>query len=215
MIQLLRLSDFDGKVPEMPDVADDEFYEKVVKVKGPKSRKEVERLDNWIKYLLSNSGREPLRLAHLLLAKAAVVSCDMDDGEVKRSKRLTGNSSITLRAPSNLEGSHVQDSLKNRRTGDHGPVKPERPSGNRVAVRKYREKKKAQNAYLEEEVKKLRVVNRVLTRKLQLQAALEAEAVRLRSLLMGLKAQIGNELGVSPLYKQDCNGASHGCIGRD
>ncbi|KAI3818455.1 hypothetical protein L1987_12262 [Smallanthus sonchifolius] len=78
MIQLLRLSDFDGKVPEMPDVADDEFYDKIVKVKGPKSRKEVERLDNWIKYLLNNGGREPLRLAHLLLAKAAVVSVGGD-----------------------------------------------------------------------------------------------------------------------------------------
>ncbi|KAI3704236.1 hypothetical protein L1987_74452 [Smallanthus sonchifolius] len=52
------------------------------------------------------------------------VLTSMDDGEVKRSKRLTCNSSNTLRVPSNLEGSHVQDSLKNRRTGDqtdHGP----------------------------------------------------------------------------------------------
>ncbi|KAI3764222.1 hypothetical protein L2E82_14227 [Cichorium intybus] len=74
MIRLLRLSDFDGKEPEMPDLGDDEFYDKIVKVKGPRCKKEVERLDGWIKYLSNNGGREPLRLAHLLLAKAAFVS---------------------------------------------------------------------------------------------------------------------------------------------
>ncbi|KAF5757100.1 putative transcription factor bZIP family [Helianthus annuus] len=137
----------------------------------------------------------------------------MDDGEeVKQSKCLIGNSSNTFRAPSKLD----EDSSKtNRRTGDHGWVKPERPLGNRVAVKKYREKKKAQNTYLEEEVKKLRVVNRVLIRKLQLLAGLEAEAVRLRSLLMGLNVQIGDELGVSGVYKQNCNGVSDDCIRRD
>ncbi|KAK1412168.1 hypothetical protein QVD17_33186 [Tagetes erecta] len=82
MIELLSLSEFDGKVTEMGDVGDDEFYDKIVKVKGPKCKKEVERLDNWIKYLMNNNnngidGFEPLRLGHLLLAKAAVVS---DDG---------------------------------------------------------------------------------------------------------------------------------------
>ncbi|CAH1425058.1 unnamed protein product [Lactuca virosa] len=74
MIRVLKLSDFDGKGPEIPDFSDDEFYDRIVKVKGPRSKKEVERLDGWIKYLLNNGGREPLRVAHLLLAKAAVVS---------------------------------------------------------------------------------------------------------------------------------------------
>ncbi|KVH97366.1 Aldolase-type TIM barrel [Cynara cardunculus var. scolymus] len=74
MIRLLGLSDSDGKRPEMPYFGDYEFYEKIVQVKGPKCRKEVERLDGWIKYLLNNGRREPLRLAHLLLAKAAFVS---------------------------------------------------------------------------------------------------------------------------------------------
>ncbi|KAI3719671.1 hypothetical protein L6452_20573 [Arctium lappa] len=75
MIRVLGLSDLDGKrAPEMPDVGDDEFYDKIVQVKGPKCKKEVERLDGWITYLLNNGGKEPLRLAHLLLAKAALVS---------------------------------------------------------------------------------------------------------------------------------------------
>ncbi|KAI3818456.1 hypothetical protein L1987_12263 [Smallanthus sonchifolius] len=101
------------------------------------------------------SSLNPLLSAYFTVERASDydnVLTNMDDGEVKRSKRLTGNSSNTLRTPSNLEGSHVQHSLKNRRTGDQSdhapPVKPERPLGNRVAVRKYREKKKAQNAYL-------------------------------------------------------------------
>ncbi|KAK9074351.1 hypothetical protein SSX86_006949 [Deinandra increscens subsp. villosa] len=80
MIRLLKLSDFDGKAPEMPDLAGDEFYDKIVKVKGPKCKEEVERLDNWIKYLSSNSGREPLRLAHLLMAKAVFVSASRGGG---------------------------------------------------------------------------------------------------------------------------------------
>ncbi|KAL8229822.1 hypothetical protein R6Q57_014722 [Mikania cordata] len=75
MIQLLRLSDSERKPPEMPDVADDEFYDKIVKVKGPKCKKEVERLDNWMNYLMNKGGQEePLRLAHLLMAKAAFVT---------------------------------------------------------------------------------------------------------------------------------------------
>ncbi|XVF27364.1 hypothetical protein REPUB_Repub14bG0101100 [Reevesia pubescens] len=51
------------------------FYEKIVGVKGPKCKKEVERMEGWIKYFLRN-GREPLRLAFLLMGKAAFESDD-------------------------------------------------------------------------------------------------------------------------------------------
>nr|KAJ0211451.1 hypothetical protein LSAT_V11C400168620 [Lactuca sativa] len=145
----------------------------------------------------------------------------MEDGETEFSDHHTGNSSNTCSTPPKLETSLLEGTMKKRRTitkthtDDHASVKPAKSSGNRVAVRKYREKKKAQNAYLEEEVKKLRVANRGLIRKLQIQAALEAEAVRLRRLLLNLKAQIGYELSVSPFYKQNCNGSSDGCSGRD
>ncbi|PKI62974.1 hypothetical protein CRG98_016613 [Punica granatum] len=79
--------------------------------------------------------------------------------------------------------------------------KSKRPLGNREAVRKYREKKKAHTAYLEEEVKKLRALNQQLVRKLQGQAILEAEVVRLRGLLLDLRGKIDNELGVFPFQK--------------
>ncbi|XP_014499813.2 basic leucine zipper 24 [Vigna radiata var. radiata] len=85
---------------------------------------------------------------------------------------------------------------------DHTNSKPKRPSGNREAVRKYREKKKAHTAYLEEEVKKLRLVNQQLARKLQGQAVLEAELARLRSILAHLKGKIDSDLGAFPFQKQ-------------
>ncbi|KAJ0094314.1 hypothetical protein Patl1_17074 [Pistacia atlantica] len=84
----------------------------------------------------------------------------------------------------------------------HSSLKPRRPKGNREAVRKYREKKKAHTAYLEEEVKKLRLLNQQLVRKLQGQAILEAEVARLRGLLAHLKAKIDDELGIFPFQKQ-------------
>ncbi|GAV83312.1 hypothetical protein CFOL_v3_26760 [Cephalotus follicularis] len=54
------------------------FYEKIVGVKGPKCEKEVERMEGWIKYFMGGDDngerREPLRLALLLLGKAAFAS---------------------------------------------------------------------------------------------------------------------------------------------
>ncbi|XP_073101003.1 basic leucine zipper 23 [Elaeis guineensis] len=96
------------------------------------------------------------------------------------------------------------------REGEKEQKKPRKPFGNREAVRKYREKKKAHVAYLEEEVKKLRLVNQQLLRRLQGQAALEAEVVRLRSLLVDLRAKIDAELGTFPFQKQ-CSGAGLRC----
>lgn len=95
-----------------------------------------------------------------------------------------------------------EDNTPRNRTSPRS--KPRRALGNREAVRKYREKKKAQVAYLEEEVKKLRIVNQQLIKKLQRQASLETEILRLRGLLLDLRGKIDNELGAFPLQKQ-CN----------
>ncbi|KAM1157952.1 hypothetical protein ACFX15_027974 [Malus domestica] len=99
--------------------------------------------------------------------------------------------------------SEDDDGTKNK---DHSIPRPRRrrPSGNREAVRKYREKKKAHTAYLEEEVKKLQVLNQQLVRKLQGQAILEAERLRLRGLLLEFRGKIDTELGVFPFGNQ-CN----------
>lgn len=85
---------------------------------------------------------------------------------------------------------------------EHTKSKARRPSSNREAVRKYREKKKAHTAYLEEEVKRLHLQHVQLVRKLQKQAILEAELSRLRSVLIDIRRKIGNELGVFPYEKQ-------------
>lgn len=84
-------------------------------------------------------------------------------------------------------------------------LKPRRPLGNREAVRKYREKKKAHTAYLEEEVRKLRLLNQQLVRKLQGQTMLEAEVLRLRSLLVDLRGKIDGELGVVFPFQKQCS----------
>lgn len=81
LMQLLRLSDSE-ELNERAGVngvgCDDGFYDKIVGVKGPKSVKEVERLDRWIKHFLNGEKKEPFRLAHLLLGKAAFMHSDDD-----------------------------------------------------------------------------------------------------------------------------------------
>lgn len=76
--------------------------------------------------------------------------------------------------------------------------KKRRPSGNRAAVRKYREKKKAHTALLEEEVAHLKALNKQLMRKVQNHAALEAEVARLRCLLVDIRGRIEGEIGAFP-----------------
>ncbi|GAB4853171.1 hypothetical protein Ancab_017356 [Ancistrocladus abbreviatus] len=76
-----------------------------------------------------------------------------------------------------------------------------RPLGNREAVRKYREKKKARAASLEDEVIKLRALNQQLLKRLQGQAALEAEVARLKCLLVDIRGRIEGEIGTFPYKK--------------
>ncbi|KAG2703144.1 hypothetical protein I3843_06G115800 [Carya illinoinensis] len=79
--------------------------------------------------------------------------------------------------------------------------KVKRPLGNREAVRKYREKKKARAASLEDEVVRLRGLNQQLLKRLQGQAALEAEIARLKCLLVDIRGRIEGEIGSFPYQK--------------
>ncbi|CAA0807735.1 Basic-leucine zipper (bZIP) transcription factor family protein [Striga hermonthica] len=76
-----------------------------------------------------------------------------------------------------------------------------RPLGNREAVRKYREKKKARAASLEDEVVRLRAINQQLMKRLQGQALLEAEIARLKCLLVDIRGRIEGEIGSFPYQK--------------
>lgn len=86
MMQLLGLSDSKREGSKRVEVdlgCDDAFYGKIVGVKGPKSQKEVERLQGWIEHFLDrNYGerRESFRLAHLLLGKAALIHSEVSHG---------------------------------------------------------------------------------------------------------------------------------------
>lgn len=73
--------------------------------------------------------------------------------------------------------------------------------GNREAVRKYRQKKKAHAASLEDEVLKLRTINQQLLKRLQGQAALEAEIARLKCLLVDIRGRIEGEIGSFPYQR--------------
>ncbi|KAH7862136.1 hypothetical protein Vadar_000589 [Vaccinium darrowii] len=97
-------------------------------------------------------------------------------------------------------------------SGEESPVgKLRRPLGNREAVRKYREKKKAHTAYLEEEVRKLRLLNQQLVRKIRGQGTLEAEILRLRGVLMDLRVKIDGELGGFSLCNPTSSFKEGGC----
>ncbi|XP_076929252.1 basic leucine zipper 23-like [Bidens hawaiensis] len=77
-----------------------------------------------------------------------------------------------------------------------------RPLGNREAVRKYREKRKARAASLEDEVVRLRALNQQLMKRIQSQAGLEAEVARLKCLLVDIRGRIEGEIGTFPYQKQ-------------
>lgn len=77
-----------------------------------------------------------------------------------------------------------------------------RPSGNREAVRKYREKKKARAASLEDEVVRLTALNQQLMRRVQSQVGLEAEVARLKCLLVDIRGRIDGEIGSFPYQKR-------------
>jgi hypothetical protein len=84
-----------------------------------------------------------------------------------------------------------------------------RPNGNKEAVRKYREKKKARTASLEDEVVRLRAVNQQLMKRLQGQAVLEGEVARLKCLLVDIRGRIEGEIGSFPYQKTAANVASN------
>ncbi|KAJ0252156.1 Basic leucine zipper 19 [Hirschfeldia incana] len=84
-----------------------------------------------------------------------------------------------------------------------------RPLGNREAVRKYREKKKAKAASLEDECSRLRGLNQQLVKRLGNQGALEAEVSRLKCLLVDLRGRIDGEIGSFPYQKPNIPSFSH------
>lgn len=86
-------------------------------------------------------------------------------------------------------------------TQDSPSKAKKRSGGNREAVRKYREKKKARTASLEEEVVHLTALNQQLMRRLQGQGVLEAEIARLKCLLADFRGRIDGELGSYPYQK--------------
>ncbi|KAG8364410.1 hypothetical protein BUALT_Bualt19G0125900 [Buddleja alternifolia] len=84
-----------------------------------------------------------------------------------------------------------------------------RPFGNREAVRKYREKKKAKIASLEDEVVGLRALNEQLMKKVERQALLEVEIARLKCLLVDIRGRIEGEIGSFPYHQNKMDNISN------
>ncbi|KAK9683280.1 hypothetical protein RND81_10G128800 [Saponaria officinalis] len=95
--------------------------------------------------------------------------------------------------------------ISSKEDGNLSPLKPKIALRNREAVKKYREKKKAHTAFLEAEVKKLRVMNEYLVRRVEVQAALEAEISSLRDLLVCIREMVDVQLGCLP-FQTGCKG---------
>ncbi|VAI93518.1 unnamed protein product [Triticum turgidum subsp. durum] len=111
----------------------------------------------------------------------------------------SASSDAGAETPAEFEDAHVTSRSKRRR-----------PSGNQAAVRKYREKKKAHTALLEEEAARLRAMNKELAKKVQDHAALEAEAARLHCLLVDVRGRIEGEIGAFPYQRRPAKGAGQG-----
>ncbi|KAK9690759.1 hypothetical protein RND81_09G152500 [Saponaria officinalis] len=73
--------------------------------------------------------------------------------------------------------------------------------GNREAVRKYRQKKKAHTVSLTDELVKLRALNQELMQRVRDQASLETEVARLKCLLVDIRGRIEGEIGSFPYQK--------------
>ncbi|XP_066333498.1 basic leucine zipper 23-like [Miscanthus floridulus] len=120
----------------------------------------------------------------------------MDVRPPARPHTRRARSSNGRRGPGFLQPETAESpSENNNTTGNNNAASKKRPSGNCTAVRKYREKKKAHTASLEEEVVHLQALNQQLMKKVQSHAALEAEVARLRCLLVDIRGRIEGEIG--------------------
>ncbi|KAI3987425.1 hypothetical protein MKX01_042429 [Papaver californicum] len=106
----------------------------------------------------------------------------------------------------------VEEKTTTEETYDSIDIKSKkRAPGNRESVRKYRERKKARQALIEDELNKLRIVNQQLLKRLQGQVALEQEVARFKLLLVDIRGRIKGELGSFPYQKPNkgiCSGIS-------
>ncbi|KAI3880123.1 hypothetical protein MKX03_037559 [Papaver bracteatum] len=101
---------------------------------------------------------------------------------------------------------HVEDKTTTEETDESDDKKSEkRPHGNRESVRKYRERKKARQASIEDELNRMRIVNQQLFKRLQGLVALEQEVERFKCLLVDIRGRIKGELGSFP-YQNPTNG---------
>ncbi|KAI3987430.1 hypothetical protein MKX01_042434 [Papaver californicum] len=105
----------------------------------------------------------------------------------------------------------IEEKTTTEETDESVEVKSKKPApGNRESVRKYRERKKARQALIEDELMRLRIVNQQLLKRLQGQTALEKEVARFKCLLVDIRGRIKGELGSFPYQKPTAKGIGGG-----
>ncbi|KAI3852751.1 hypothetical protein MKW92_051155 [Papaver armeniacum] len=97
---------------------------------------------------------------------------------------------------------HVEEKTTTEETDESvDKTSKKRPHGNRESVRKYRERKKARQASIEDELIRMRIVNQQLLKRVQGLVALEQEVERFKCLLVEIRGRIKGELGSFPFQK--------------
>lgn len=152
-------------------------------------------------------------------------TCNPATGTEKKHTHTCYHTHTQLFAPKNVHKTSDEAECRSEVQSEMQPPlgKKNRPVGNREAVKKYREKKKAHTAHLEEEVQRLKAINAQLFKRLQGQAAREAEVVRLRpfeaevkrlrGLLSEFRGRIDGELGSCYMYQHQTPAAGLAPVG--
>ncbi|KAI3934385.1 hypothetical protein MKW92_032589 [Papaver armeniacum] len=160
---------------------------------------------------------QSLKMDHQLLTMDSFLEDFLGDSHAAGTQTYTSN-------PTGEDVPHPQNSFHRRtknlpveekttteETDDSAEIKSKkRAPGNRESVRKYRERKKARQALIEDELTKLRIVNQQLLKRLQGQVALEQEVARFRCLLVDIRGRIKGELGSFPYQKPTAKGMGGG-----
>ncbi|KAI3830914.1 hypothetical protein MKW92_046932 [Papaver armeniacum] len=161
---------------------------------------------------------QSLKMDHQLLTMESFLEDFLGDSHAAGTQTYTSNRSVEdVPHPQNsfhrlTKNLSVEEKTTTEETDDSAEIKSKkRAPGNRESVRKYRERKKARQALIEDELTKLRIVNQQLLKRLQGQVALEQEVARFKCLLVDIRGRIKGELRSFPYQKptkSTCGGIS-------
>ncbi|KAI3934383.1 hypothetical protein MKW92_032587 [Papaver armeniacum] len=144
-----------------------------------------------------------LKMNHQLLTMDSFLEDFLGDSHAEGTQTYTVN-------PTEQDVLHSQSYFHHRTKNYPVEEKTTTEETGDSSVRKYRERKKARQALIEDELAKLRIVNQQLLKRLQGQVALEQEVARFKLLLVDIRGRIKGELGSFPYQKPTAKGIGGG-----